>query len=107
MTRQFDEALKISGEPFKIGAFSFMAIRINVNNQFQEISCAGVPTNSVAGFQPACIAFDTTNSDLYRNEGTSASTSWVKIADGATGPTGPTGPTGATGPTGYTGYTGA
>jgi hypothetical protein len=109
MTKQFDEAVKISGEPMKIGTFSFMALRINVNNQFQEISCAGVPADDVAGFQPACIAFDTTNSDLYRNDGTSLLTSWSKIADGAAGPTGPTGytgPIGATGPTGPTGYTG-
>jgi len=109
MPKIFNRAIQIAGEPRNVGGFVCQVIEYDVMNMIIRASCAGAPTDGIAGFQLGCIMTRTGNGELYRNEGTTLSSTWVAIADGdtgATGPTGPTGPTGATGATGPTGPTG-
>lgn len=106
MPQVINRAIQIAGEPRNVGGWAIQVIEYDVTNMVLRLTCKGVPEDGIPGIQIAAIAHDITNGDLYRNEGTTLSTSWTPIADGATGATGPTGATGATGETGATGPTG-
>lgn len=103
MPKVFNRALKIAGELKYIGGVKYNVIEYDMDNLILRARVAGVPADSLAGFGIASIVQDTTNGDLYRNEGSTTSTTFVLIADGDQGDTGVTGDTGVQGDTGEQG----